>query len=226
MNQVLVLAFHEIPGQARDDVEFGIPGQVQNDVLRKSLSAIQLIIFAFFFNILVMIKQADILSEFLDKDTIKALSVFLDKDKEYEPSADLIATAFGSSKSITKLDDDGISKLLASFKNNLTLLIQKTWVEKSDITLKDQLLYQLDILLKDNSWKEDYELFLQVINQAVFLMFGQNPESTDFAEYTLRIDPEFGIFWWYISNLPPKADWSEDKCRVAMLLGMYFLANY
>ena len=57
-------------------------------------------------------------------------------------------------------------------------------------------------------------------------MFGQSTESDDFVEYSLRIDPEFGIFWWYISNLPPKANWTEEKCRVATLIGMYFLSNY
>lgn len=178
------------------------------------------------FNILNMTKQADILTEFLDSDTIAALSSFLEKSKGFESSADLIANAFGSGKEFSKMDKEGASKLVSSFKNNLTLLIQKTWVEKSDIALKDQLIYQLDVFLSNDSWTGNYALFLQLINQAVFLMFGQNPDTPDFAEYTLRIDPEFGIFWWYISNLPPKNEWSEEKCRVAMMLGMYFLANY
>ena len=173
-----------------------------------------------------MTKQAEILSEFLDTNTIEALSAFLDKETGFESSANLIATAFGSDTDFSKMDAETISKLVASFKHNLTLLIQKTWVEKSDIALKDQLLYQLDIFLSNEAWKDNYILFLQMINQAVFLMFGQKPDTPDFAEYTLRIDPEFGIFWWYISNLPPKTEWSEEKCRIAMLLGMYFLANY
>lgn len=173
-----------------------------------------------------MTKQAEILTEFLDSDTITALSTFLENDKGYEASADLIASAFGSGKEFTKIDKESTSKLLESFKNNLTLLIQKTWVEKSDIALKDQLLYQLNIFLSNENWKDNYTLFLQLINQAVFLMFGQKPDTPDFAEYTLRIDPEFGIFWWYVSNLPPKTQWTEEKCRIAMLLGMYFLANY
>ncbi|MDY3722714.1 MAG: hypothetical protein SOZ96_09030 [Treponema sp.] len=173
-----------------------------------------------------MTKQADILTEFLDSKTIDSLSTFLNKEKSYESSADTIAAAFGSGKGFSKMKNDAVEKLVSSFKNNLTLLIQKTWVEKSDIALKDQLLYQLDIFLSNKSWKDNYVLFLQLINQAVFLMFGQKPDTPDFAEYTLRIDPEFGIFWWYISNLPPKTEWSEEKCRLAMLLGMYFLANY
>ena len=173
-----------------------------------------------------MDKRNELLAEFLDSNTIKALSDFVNKDKGFEKSADVIAAAFGASKNFSKMDDERVKKLVSSFKNNLTLLIQKTWVEKSDIALKDQLLYQLDVFLSNKSWKDNYVLFLQLINQAVFLMFGQKPDTPDFAEYTLRIDPEFGIFWWYISNLPPKTEWSEEKCRLAMLLGMYFLANY
>ncbi|MBR1639158.1 MAG: hypothetical protein IJ688_07215 [Treponema sp.] len=173
-----------------------------------------------------MTKQAEILSDFLDSNTINSLPAFLENSSGFESSVDLIAVAFGSNDGFSKTDENGISKLVSSFKNNLTLLIQKTWVEKSDIALKDQLLYQLNEFRTKNTWKEDYLPFLQIINQAVFLMFGQNPDSEDFAEYSLRIDPEFGIFWWYISNLPKQADWSEDKYRLAMMLGMYFLANY
>ena len=173
-----------------------------------------------------MIKQAGEITEFLDSNTINALSTFLEKEKGYEASADLIAIAFGSEKGFAKKKGDAVEKLVSSFKNNLKLLIQKTWVEKSDIALKDQLLYQLEVFLSNDKWSDNYTLFLQLINQAVFLMFGQKPDTPDFAEYTLRIDPEFGIFWWYISNLPPKTEWSEEKCRLAMLLGMYFLANY
>jgi len=50
--------------------------------------------------------------------------------------------------------------------------------------------------------------------------------SKIFEEYSLRIDPEFGVFWWYIQNLPEKANFSEQKSRALLLLGMYFLANY
>lgn len=173
-----------------------------------------------------MTKQAEFITEFLDSETIESLSVFLEKSENFEAAADVIATAFGSGKDFSKMTTDNISKLVSSFKNNLTLLIQKTWVEKSDIALKEQLLYQLDVFLGNEEWKSNYVLFLQLINQAVYLMFGQKPDTPDFDEYSLRIDPEFGIFWWYISNLPSKADWSEEKCRIAMMVGMYFLANY
>ena len=174
-----------------------------------------------------MLKQDEFITEFLDSATISALSDFINNSDNYTNAADVIATAFGSSNGFSNMDDEKVAKLVVSFKNNLTLLIQKTWVEKSDIALKDQLLYQLDqFLTKTTSWAENYTLFRQIINQGVFLMFGQPTDSDDFAEYTLRIDPEFGIFWWYISNIPSEAKWDEKKCRIAMMLGMYFLANY
>jgi hypothetical protein len=57
-------------------------------------------------------------------------------------------------------------------------------------------------------------------------MFGSQTKNDDFTEYAFRIDPEFGVFWWYIQSLPHESDWPEEKCRIAVLLGMYFLANY
>lgn len=100
-----------------------------------------------------MTKQADILSDFLDSNTINALPAFLEKTSDYEASADIIAQAYGAQEGFSKTDEAGAKKLVSSFKNNLTLLIQKTWVEKSDIALKDQLLYQLNEFLTKNTWK-------------------------------------------------------------------------
>ena len=71
-----------------------------------------------------------------------------------------------------------------------------------------------------------FKIFLEIIGNAVYLMFGQQTKSDDFAEYSLRIDPEFGIFWNYIQSLPQHTDWESEKYRNAVLLGMFFLANY
>ena len=175
-----------------------------------------------------MSNENEFITEFLDADTITDLADFIKKEDRFNKAADTIAKAFGSSDGFTKMKDADIKKLVVSFKHNLTLLIQKTWVEKSDIALKDQLLYKMESFLSDDNavWADNYTRFRDIINQAVYLMFGQTTDTPDFAEYTLRIDPEFGIFWWYISSLPNETSWSEDKCRVAMMLGMYFLANY
>lgn len=170
----------------------------------------------------------EFISEFLDSDTIAALPSFISSKDNFKESADKIACAFGSKPGFSSMIDEDVKKLSISFKNNLTLLIQKTWVEKSDIALKDKVLLQLNKILKDenSSWISIYPLFLEIINQSVYLMFGQPTNTPEFSEYAIRIDPEFGIFWWYISSLPTQIDWNEEKCRIAIMLGMYFLANY
>lgn len=170
----------------------------------------------------------DLISDFLDKDTVNELANFLNKAEKFEKAADKIAVAFGSKTGFSKITPENAVKLSHSFKNNLTLLIQKTWVEKSDIALKDKLLFELEGFKIDDekSWVERYPAFLSLIDEAVFLMFGKQAKSEDFLEYSLRIDPEFGIFWWYIGSLPREHDWSEAKCRLAVLVGMYFMANY
>lgn len=174
-----------------------------------------------------MNKLDQYISEFLDNDSITSLAEFINKENDYL-SANKIASIFGASVDFASLNAEISNKLVLSFKNNLTLLIQKTWVEKSDIALKEKLLYQLEKFLNNDnpSWKDNFPLFIELINQAVYLMFGQKTDSPDFAEYSIRIDPEFGIFWWYISSLPKDSNWTEEKYQIAIMLGMYFLANY
>ncbi|MCR5613038.1 hypothetical protein [Treponema sp.] len=150
--------------------------------------------------------------------------------KQIAKSADVIAKVFGSSTSLFEKEASGFEeKLITSFQKNLTLLIQKTWVEESDADLKEQVLYQLAEYCKAASkgkWSHAYKDLLKIVYDVVYLMFGTQTKSEDFLEYALRIDPEFGIFWYYIKSLPDSIDWDNEKCRVAMLLGMYFLANY
>ena len=75
------------------------------------------------------------IEEFVDKKTIDALSVFIksNDEKDFSDATDIIMQAFGfDNQSFSQRNpvDDG--KLTMSFKNNLALLIQKTWVEKTD----------------------------------------------------------------------------------------------
>lgn len=175
--------------------------------------------------------QESVVAEFIDKKTLNALADFLAADSVEVCTSQInsLAEEFGAAgvafSNQTKGED---KKLVVSFKNNLLLLIQKTWVEKSDVELKDRVLYQIEQFCKSDEliWQEVYVPFLDMIHDAVFLMFGQQTKSPDFVEWTFRIDPEFGIFWWYISSLPHDKVWQDDKCRIAILLGMYFLANY
>jgi len=179
--------------------------------------------------------NGDLISEFVDKTALDALSTLIETKNidEVSQSGTILASAFSGSdaefKQIADSATDSEKKLISSFSNNLVLLIQKTWVEKSDVDLKARVLYNLQEftnLLNKKSYTDAYPLFLETVDNVVYLMFGAQTKSKDFEDYALRIDPEFGIFWWYIKSLPKTQTWTKGKTRVALLLGMYFLANY
>ena len=156
-----------------------------------------------------------ILSDFINLETIQAIQNFTETSENDQKSVDLIAKMFGFTGEFSLQNQEFYDKLTESFTKNLKLLIEKTWVEKSDIAVKQQILYQLENLFSSPvNWQESYETFLEILDAVVFLMFGQQAKAWDFCEYSLRIDPEFGIFW------------SQEKYKNAVLLGMYFLANY
>jgi len=180
-----------------------------------------------------MVEGNNLIKEFVDEKSLNALDTFLASNSEQESAqcAALIADVFGMGDSFSKASEnsESESKLTSSFTNNLMLLIQKTWIEKSDEELKAQVLYHLEEFthqLNARSYTASYAPFLSIVDDVVYLMFGNQTKSKEFGEYALRIDPEFGIFWWYVNSLPRDARWSESKSRTAILLGMYFLANY
>lgn len=178
--------------------------------------------------------DSTILEQFVEKKSIQALKALLtsDEEKKYTDAAVKIADAFGADGAFKKIADpstDAEAKLVSSFHNNLVLLVEKTWVEKDDEDLKEQVLYHLEQFCKHvnkKSYSSTYVSFLGILNDVVYLMFGAQSKNPDFNDYAFRIDPEFGIFWWYITSLPTKSDWEDSKSRIAILLAMYFLANY
>src|SRR5574344_441307 len=178
--------------------------------------------------------DGNLIEQFVDKKSLQAMNTLLssDDEKNYTAASIKIADAFGADGFFKKIADsstDAESKLISSFHNNLVLLVQKTWVAQSDEDLKAQVLDHLEEFCKQMNKKKytsTYVPFLGILDDIVYLMFGAQAKSKDFDEYALRIDPEFGIFWWYAKSLPRTADWSDAKSRIAILLGMYFLANY
>lgn len=176
----------------------------------------------------------NLIEKFVDNDSLKALKNLIESssDDVALSSSVQLADIFGAGQTFKKITDknsDAESKLVSSFNNNLVLLIQKTWVEKSDEELKAQILYQLEefrIQLNSKDYVQAYPQFFSILDNVVYLMFGNQAKAKDFPEYALRIDPEFGIFWWYVKSLPRDAQWSGERTRIAILLGIYFLANY
>ena len=169
------------------------------------------------------------INSYVDKKILGAISEFVE-GKNFVAAADTIALEFGAGKNLfSKEAADFEQKLISSFQKNLSLLAQKTWIEKSDAELKENVLYKLNEYsdaVSKGQWNASYPALLQIVGDVVYLMFGNQSKGEDFEEYALRIDPEFGIFWLYVNSLPKEQDWEKDKARVAMLLGMFFLANY
>lgn len=171
----------------------------------------------------------DLIKDFISKDAIDSLDILISSSdsSEISKSAVVVASQFGSGFDISQ--EDSVKKLITSFKKNLTLLIQKTWVDQSDISLKEEILVMLEkycASIEKDKWSEVFASFTKILGDVIYLMFGSMSKSEDFGEYALRIDPEFGIFWWYVKSLPATNDWSNEKNKVVMLIAMFFLANY
>ena len=175
-------------------------------------------------------ESSNLINEILDKKVVNALSTIISSSDLHEiaESASVIANSFTSGDYTISTSEDE-KKLVQSFKRNLSLLIQKTWVEEFDIALKEEVLYKLDQFcakLDEGKWSESYGIFLKILENVVYLMFGTQSRTPEFSEYALRIDPEFGIFWWYVKSLPATNDWSEEKNKSILSVAMFFLANY
>ncbi len=168
----------------------------------------------------------------------EALPSFIEArtDIDLAPLAVRIAAAFSAQDDFKAVmsdknesRDEAERKLVASFERNLELLVQKTWVEKADETMKEEMLLRIDTLCH-NLVTYDYHRalseFLPVLHDVVYLLFGSLAKQSSFLEYAVRIDPDFGFFWYYINSLPAHDAWSEEKCRAAVLLGIFFLANF
>lgn len=122
---------------------------------------------------------------------------------------------------------------LDHFQNNLDLLIQKTWVEKSEETRKEDLLDKVPpfiALIEKRKFSEALEEFGAILEELAYLFFGAQSQKCDFAEYALRIDPLFGLFWWYGGQINGELDWvkntDNDVLYALLLLGICYLTDF
>ena len=134
-----------------------------------------------------------------------------------------------------KKDDEKMREFLGHFQNNLDLLIQKTWVEKADEARKEKLqdeVTPLIGLIEQGNLQRALEEFGNVLDELAYLFFGAQSTKEDFTEYTFRIDPQLGLFWWYGSQLGSlkgsgKDGVPHDKSLWAVLLiGLCYLTNF
>ena len=124
---------------------------------------------------------------------------------------------------------------LERFQNNLDLLIQKTWVEKADELRKEELQDQVPpfiAYIENGDYPRALEEFGAILEELAYLFFGTQSQKEDFSEYTLRIDAQMGLFWWYggqINNAKGSA-WVKSIDRnvisALLLLGICYLTNF
>ena len=124
---------------------------------------------------------------------------------------------------------------LYSFQNNLDLLIQKTWVEKSEETRKEALQDKVPpfiLLIEKGDYAGALEEFGVILEELANLLFGAQSHKDDFAVYVLRIDAQMGLFWWYGGQLYAErgAPWIKDVDQntlyALLLIGICYLTNF
>jgi hypothetical protein len=163
----------------------------------------------------------------------------------YEAAA-AFADILGLGSDYRKMYEDSksgaLGPWLVHFQNNLDLLIQKTWVEKADENRKEKLLARLPALvghIRNGDYEQALGDFARILEELSWLFFGVQSTKDDFTEYTLRIDPQIGLFWWYGGQIgkiqhsggyrPPteEAARKEQQCFKAVLfIGICYLTNF
>jgi len=125
-----------------------------------------------------------------------------------------------------------IDRLLRIFRENVELLVHKTWVEKSEEKPKARLLE--DLLAFEREFREGavspaFKRFVALANSIASLLFGHQSKAEDFLAYCFRIDPKFGLFFWFIGELEKQAregSYPEELFTMETLLGVYVLSSF
>jgi hypothetical protein len=147
----------------------------------------------------------------------------------------------------TQRSDRDLAQFLGHFQNNLDLLIQKTWVDKSDEARKEKLQDRVPGFIADierENYRKALKEFSDILEELSHLLFGASSYRDDFDEYAFRIDTQIGLFWWYGRQIgrfkligngnqrdgAAKGSWANDPCKdglwAVLLLGICYLTNF
>ncbi|AEF82871.1 hypothetical protein [Leadbettera azotonutricia] len=164
-------------------------------------------------------------------------SNFTEGNGPTQDSARIFAETLGIGKEYNSRlgSRNALGEFLDSFRNNLELLIQKTWVEKAEEQRKEDLLDRLPDLIagiEQGEYQRALQEFGSILEELAYLLFGAQSHKEDFTEYTFRIDSQMGLFWWYGSRLgsPEVRQWAgragKDLLLAVLLIGICFLADF
>jgi hypothetical protein len=143
--------------------------------------------------------------------------------------ADILGIGADYQKLFHTASQSEIHQRLALFKTNLDLLIQKTWIEKIDEDIKEKLQDRVPGFIAEveaRDYRRALVDFNKILNELAFLFFGAQSLKEDFTEYTLRIDTQMGLFWWYGARLIDVRHSNDEYLRALLLLGVCYLSNF
>jgi hypothetical protein len=125
-----------------------------------------------------------------------------------------------------------MDRLLRVFRENVELLVHKTWVEKSEEKPKARLLDDLGAFereFREGAVSPAFKRFVALANSIASLLFGHQSKAEDFLAYCFRIDPKFGLFFWYVHELEGQAregSYPDALLTIETLLGVYVLSSF
>ncbi|HPE35668.1 MAG TPA: hypothetical protein PK625_00845 [Spirochaetales bacterium] len=121
------------------------------------------------------------------------------------------------------------TRLLTVFRDNILLLVGKTWVDHHDEKRRDaaiKLVDELWDLSRAGQWATALSRFRSLSADLAWLLFGESPLDRGFMDYVFRIDPKLGIFYWYVDALGQQDQPEPDLARLEFLIGIYALSSF
>jgi len=125
--------------------------------------------------------------------------------------------------------------LLRVFRENVELLVHKTWVNESEEKPKQILFEDLKVFVEDyraERMGSAYRRFVSIARAIPSLLFGSAGRAPDFLEYAFRIDPKFGLFFWFVGELEKQMrstgeiEARDELYKLETLLGAYILSCF
>ena len=127
------------------------------------------------------------------------------------------------------------ARLLDIFRDNVRLLVAKTWVDDHDEQRKSETLDLLDSFVGMMDARDHIHAipaFASLADAIACLLFGEDSRSYGFMEYVFRIDPRLGIFYWYTAQLrlqcsPAHGVTIDDElAHLELLIGIFALSSF